>query len=195
MIQLLNDFIIGDFLLKNYVNLTIKESLEVLEWRNHPDIRQWMFSTNIINNKEHLSFIKSLTNNKKNYYWKVLYKKKGVGAINFINFDYNNMHSSWGFFLSPSMLGSGLGLVLEYIFINFAFEKVNLHCLRGEILENNIKTIKLHDYFGFKRDGIIRDYLFDPTTHSGTNLILNSMTKEEWLLKKGDYLKYASKFL
>ena len=40
----------------NFVNLSDEEAQLVLDWRNHPIVRKWMFSSIPITQKEHFTF-------------------------------------------------------------------------------------------------------------------------------------------
>jgi len=42
--------------LLNFIDLELKEKEMILEWRNHPDIRKWMYNQDEIKFEEHLSF-------------------------------------------------------------------------------------------------------------------------------------------
>ena len=57
---------------------------------------------------------------------------------------------------------------------------MNFNCLRGEILDTNFAVTKLHKFFGFKHEGVLRDYLYDPHTKEYVNLIIMSILKKEW---------------
>ena len=46
--------------LLNFIDLELEEKEMILKWRNHPEIRKWMYNQDEIKLEEHLSFIESL---------------------------------------------------------------------------------------------------------------------------------------
>ena len=62
--------------LLNFIDLELKEKEMILEWRNHPDIRKWMYNQDEIKFEEHLNFIDSLKLRKDKLYF--LVKKKMI---------------------------------------------------------------------------------------------------------------------
>ena len=56
-------------LLKFYRFKTRKKKEMILKWRNHPDIRKWMYNQDEIKFEEHLNFIDSLKLRKDKLYF------------------------------------------------------------------------------------------------------------------------------
>jgi len=69
----------------NFTDLTLDEKKMVLSWRNHPDIKQWMYNTNGITIENHLSFIETLKNSKDKQYFIVKKDNEYIGVIDFTN--------------------------------------------------------------------------------------------------------------
>ncbi|MDW8463861.1 MAG: formyltransferase family protein [Geminocystis sp.] len=55
---------LGDVLLKNFINLTQEEKEMVRRWRNHPEVRKWMYTDHEISRGEHEEFIERLKREK-----------------------------------------------------------------------------------------------------------------------------------
>jgi len=125
--------------LKKFQNLSIEEKKEVLNWRNHPDIRKWMLNQEEISLENHLKFIDSL--DEKRIYLKI----DNLGVINFKVFkDYVEL----GLHKNPNKQKVGnklLKAAIEYAFEELKAKKIILY-----VFENNIKAINLYKKFGFK---------------------------------------------
>ena len=51
-----------DIKLINFINLNLEQKKMILEWRNNPDIKIWMYNQDEIKLENHLSFIENLKN-------------------------------------------------------------------------------------------------------------------------------------
>jgi len=102
---------------KNFVNLTLNEKKEVLKWRNHPEIRKWMYNKEEIPLKNHLEFIESLKNDKSRLYFK-------VDNIGIINYKITNNIAEIGLHKNPEK--KGVGKILMQKLIDYGFNELNL---------------------------------------------------------------------
>lgn len=145
-----------DFQNHNIINFTVadnKQILSVLKWRNNPEVRKWMYSENIIELDEHISFIESLKKDKKNFYWIV--DDIGVIYLNKINLAHRNAYL--GIYKNTESKNSAnvLMVCLKYI----AFDLLGLHTLKLEVIENNIKAIHFYEKNNFKIEGRLKEFI------------------------------------
>lgn len=137
--------------MKNFVNLTLNEKKEVLKWRNHPEIRKWMYNKEEIPLKNHLEFIESLKNDKSRLYFK-------VDNIGIINYKITNNIAEIGLHKNPEK--KGVGKILMQKLIDYGFNELNLKKLILYVFENNETAINLYKNFGFietdKKDNLIK---------------------------------------
>ena len=55
-----NTIEVGLYSYKNFVTLNKRQIDSVWEWRNHPDIRKYMYNSDIISYENHLRFLEAL---------------------------------------------------------------------------------------------------------------------------------------
>lgn len=72
-------------------------------------------------------------------------------------------------------------------FINYAFMEMNLNCLYGTVLENNLLSRKLALKCGLKEEGVLRQRLYKNGKYC--NVIANSVIKEEFIPIYKKYLE------
>ncbi len=132
----------------NYIDLNDDELQLILTWRNHPDVRKWMYNTDEITLTEHIEFCKKLklTNNKG--YWLVQMGNESIGTVNINPFYPEKNEGEWGFFLNPKHFKSDAVLMLFYYSIELFFSELKLDQLRGYVLKTNISSLILNDFFG-----------------------------------------------
>ena len=127
-----------DFVL--YQDLSIEHSDKVLSYRNHENVRKWMFNSDKISLKEHLNFINKLKDSSK-VYCAVFRKQKIVACVNFD--DIGNREYFVGHFLNPRLLSSGIGLYFEYVYLKFFFEHIKAKVIKASVKKQNYPMIKI----------------------------------------------------
>ncbi|GAA0236387.1 hypothetical protein GCM10009125_26610 [Castellaniella daejeonensis] len=68
--------------------------------------------------------------------------------------------AEWGFYAAPSAM-KGTGRALGVIALDYVFNTLKLHKLCGEVISNNTRSLRLHEFLGFKREGVLREQHFD----------------------------------
>lgn len=138
--------------LVNFVNLSLNDKKMILEWRNHPDVRKWMFTQDTIELHDHLAFIESLKNRRDSLYFLVKKGNQDIGVIDFTDIDQKNRMTQFGIYTNPNLTRIG-GLLMESI-IDYAFRVLKINTLTAEVFEKNISAVKLYDRYNFKHSGI-----------------------------------------
>ena len=131
----------------------------VLEWRNHPNVRKNMYNQTVITETEHKIWWDKICKN--NTYRYLIYEYRGFpsGVVSFKDINFNHRHSSWAFYASPKA-PRGTGARMEYLALEYAFEKLSLLKLFCEVLSYNTAVISMHKRFGFQQEGrFISQYL------------------------------------
>ncbi|MHB0994701.1 MAG: UDP-4-amino-4,6-dideoxy-N-acetyl-beta-L-altrosamine N-acetyltransferase [Sulfurovum sp.] len=135
-----------DTLLINFTDLSVEEKKMVLEWRNHPDTRKWMYTQDEISLENHLNFIESLKIREDKLYFIVKKDDNYIGVVDFYNFQ--NDSCEFGLYSNPNKLGVGKIMMNEII--NYAFDRLNAKLLIAEVYINNEKAINLYKKFNFQ---------------------------------------------
>lgn len=161
-----------------------KDSLYVLQMRNHAQVAQYMYSSHI-SKQGHTDFIKGLKNNQKSAYW--LLKKRGeilgVASLSRINLTHKNAYI--GIYKNPFLdacaqtkvlakstctelsshssgdsVGISVGAEILATLEHIAFSEFCLHSLHLEVLESNAKAIRFYEKNGYKYGGKLLDFIY-----------------------------------
>ena len=135
-----------DFVL--YQDLSLDDSFTVLSYRNHINVRKWMFNSEEITKENHLIFVENLKTKKKNIYFAVFRKNRIVGCLYYDSLA--KAEYSFGAFLNPSLLSSGIGLYFEYVYLKFFFEYLKAKMITAIVVKDNFSQIKIHRLCNFK---------------------------------------------
>jgi UDP-4-amino-4,6-dideoxy-N-acetyl-beta-L-altrosamine N-acetyltransferase len=128
----------------------------MLSWRNDPAVRENMYTTHEITPKEHLAWWERVSDSESQSYFMYEYNCQPLGIVGFTGIDRTSQNSSWAFYASPQA-PKGTGSRMELLALDYAFNKLRLHKLCCEVLAFNTPVIKLHEKFGFKVEGVLRD--------------------------------------
>lgn len=132
---------------------------QVLAWRNHIDVRQYMYTQHEISLEEHSHWYASAVKDKKRHLLVFELDGKAQGFVQFKQHD-NTMIVDWGFYLAPEA-EKGTGKKLGAAALNYAFHEKHFHKVCGEALGFNEKSIRFHAGLGFQQEGILREQNFD----------------------------------
>lgn len=127
----------------------------MLSWRNAPDVRKNMYTQHEISLNEHISWWNSIQSRADQKYFMCEVENKPCGIVAFNQIDLLNKNSLWAFYASPDA-AKGTGSRMEFLALEYAFCDLNLNKLNCEVLAFNTPVIKMHQKFGFKVEGILR---------------------------------------
>jgi UDP-4-amino-4,6-dideoxy-N-acetyl-beta-L-altrosamine N-acetyltransferase len=134
--------------------MTSADLQTVLAWRNHPDIRRWMFTQHEIELDEHRQWFERASRDKKRRLLIVEELGSPFGYVQFSNVA-SDAVSDWGFYAAPEAM-AGSGSKLGTAALAFAFQNLRLHKVCGQALDVNDASIGFHRKLGFREEGVLR---------------------------------------
>jgi UDP-4-amino-4,6-dideoxy-N-acetyl-beta-L-altrosamine N-acetyltransferase len=139
--------------------MTEEDLQQVLFWRNHPDVRRYMYSQHEISLEEHARWFSRASQDPGRHL--LLFE---IDRIPRGFFQTHQIASGgiaeWGFYAAPDA-PKGAGRALGEAALQYAFETVGLHKLCGQALAHNERSIHFHLSLGFQREGFLRQQHFD----------------------------------
>jgi UDP-4-amino-4,6-dideoxy-N-acetyl-beta-L-altrosamine N-acetyltransferase len=159
------------------IRLMAADDLErVLTWRNHPDIRHYMLTQHEITVDEHLRWFEHARNDPSKRIFIFEHRKRALGLIHFSGVAPGGI-ADWGFYTAPEA-PKGLGRILGTTALDFAFQKLDLHKVCGQVLACNKASIRFHKTLGFSQEGVLRDQHFISDEYH--DLICFGLLSQEW---------------
>ena len=138
----------GKYSFRNFISLSEEEKKMVLEWRNHINIRKWMYSDEPIEIKQHMDFIKSLNQREDCFYWLVSKEEKNIGVFSITKIDYENSNVESGYYLDPYN-EEGDGFLFIHALYQLMFEDLNVVSISGSMLATNKYAVLNALFLGF----------------------------------------------
>ena len=139
----------GEVELCNYINLNLNEKILVLNMRNHPDIKKWMYNQESILQKDHIRFIEDLESKMDKRYFLIKQKGNIVGSINFLKINLSNS-VKFGIYTNPFLKLKNSGGLLESVVSQYAFAELGVRKLKLEVFSDNERAINFYNKCGFK---------------------------------------------
>lgn len=150
----------------------------IRELRNQPNVRKFMYTDHEITLEEHANWIKSLQGNKRQQVFAVVRDGIAVGLVSLNAINEQQKHADWAFYIDEALQGAGIGSVIELKLLDYAFNEAGLDKLNCEVLATNQPVIRLHEKFGFVREGVRRQNVIK--NGERIDVVLLGILKDEW---------------
>ena len=167
---------------KNFTSLNEAEIQLVWEWRNHIEIRKWMYNDNVIPIEKHIQFINGLKDNQTKQYWLVQRRNIAIGVMSVV--DIKEKSGEWGYYIAPEFHEKNMGVELYYYSLDYLFNIMRMERLYGYALTKNIAANSLNDLFEFDKELITKEIC-----GNSYDFYFRNLTKEKFFGKVRNDLK------
>lgn len=127
----------------------------VLSWRNHPEVRRYMFKAGEISWDEHVAWFAAASTNPRKHLLVFELDNQPIGFIN-INESARGGIAEWGFHAAPDA-PKGAGKRMLGQALNYGFARLGLHKITAQVLDTNPRSLALHRQLGFTEEGYLRE--------------------------------------
>jgi UDP-4-amino-4,6-dideoxy-N-acetyl-beta-L-altrosamine N-acetyltransferase len=148
----------------------------VLDWRNHPDVRRFMYTQQLIGMAEHQQWFDRTLQDPRKYLF--IYENDGV-TLGFVQFGVLGAGAvaDWGFYAKPDA-PRGSGRQMGRAALHHAFGALGLHKVCGQALSFNERSIRFHTLLGFRQEATLREQHFDGERYH--DVICFGLLSSEW---------------
>jgi UDP-4-amino-4,6-dideoxy-N-acetyl-beta-L-altrosamine N-acetyltransferase len=161
------------------LNLLTKEDLlKLLSIRNQPAIREKMYSDHLISEFEHFNWAEKICKDKGTCPFSVRLVDILIGYASISKIDTKHKSADWAFYIGPEYQNGGLGAIVEFKVIEYAFTELKIEKLNCEVISSNEKVVKMHEKFGFKIEGVKRKNVIKSNLREDVTCL--GLLKEEW---------------
>lgn len=158
-----------------------QDALEIVRWRNDPQIIKYFFNFTGITVKEHQEWYQQYikNNNRIEFMISITQQNKKIGTIGFSNIDYKNQKAEYGVMIGDKASQSnGYAKEASIGLINYGFKEMNLQKIYLKVLRNNERAIHLYNKLQFKKEGILRKEIFKNGDFQ--DVVMMSILRDEW---------------
>ncbi len=137
-----------------------EDAQRVLTWRNSAELGVHMYNDHAISEAEHARWLRAALHEPDRCYWIMELHGAPVGLANLVRIDRGASACEWAFYVAdPAVRGGGVGSAMACLVLGHVFETLALQTLRSEVLADNVASLRLHERFGFTREGMLSDRL------------------------------------
>ena len=150
----------------------------VLDWRNAPEVRANMYANHKITWEEHRAWFHKMQHDPSMLWYIYMQHNIPFGVVYFTSYQAKRRNAFWGFY-SGANAPRGTGLRMEYAALEHAFSDLGVHKLNCEVIEFNRAVINMHKKYGFKEEGVFRDFHYDGEHYH--DVVRLGMLDSEWI--------------
>ncbi|MCC5792244.1 MAG: UDP-4-amino-4,6-dideoxy-N-acetyl-beta-L-altrosamine N-acetyltransferase [Legionellaceae bacterium] len=131
----------------------------VLQWRNHPFVRNNMLHQHEIAEAEHEQWFSKARLEPDRYL--LIFEDECV-PMGFVNLEFirKNGVVNWGFYKKYDA-AKGIGRAMGLCAINYALHEIGAQKIAGQVLSFNTSSLRYHLALGFQKEGVLRRQFFD----------------------------------
>ena len=151
----------------------------MLEWRNQPDVAQWMFTDHVITPNEHELWFTVMLLDPKVKYWMIEVDQAPQGVVHLASISSVQKRCEWGMYLgAQAARGTGAAEAATFLSLDWAFRQLHMEQVICEVLATNERALRLYERVGFHRDDYLRSHVTKgSTTH---DVVVMSILQTAW---------------
>ena len=159
----------------------------LLDWRTDEKITKFMYTDIEYNLQKQEDWFEKINRDQNGLYRIIEYKQRPIGFISLTSIDWQNKSAYWNFYIGDQRYSMLAGLLGFYVY-NFAFNKLGLNKLLGEVMASNIAVRKLHIRQGAREVGYFSQHILK--NNSWHDVYIFEMLADEWQLTREKYSRY-----
>ena|ERR1035437_5526560 len=173
-----------------FVPLTEQYIEIVREWRNSESVLKYMYTDTIITAEQQIQWFEKISKDESQKNFVIIKNNTPAGLVSFHAIKPQFKTCYWGYYLGNEST-AGLGAKVEYKAITYVFEELKMNKLLCEVIDFNTMVIKLHEKFGFRREGYLRQHIIKNGQFH--DVIALALLKTEWLAIKDSFSKIVNR--
>ncbi|BAO63248.1 UDP-4-amino-4,6-dideoxy-N-acetyl-beta-L-altrosamine N-acetyltransferase [Pseudomonas protegens] len=155
---------------------------QVRALRNQQEVRKYMYTSHEISEQEHANWLSGLQGNRRQEVFVAVDAGQALGVVSLNAINALQKTADWAFYLDAELQGKGLGSLMEFWLLDYAFNQAALDKLNCEVLASNTAVIRLHLKFGFVQEGLRRQNILKDGER--IDVVLLGITRQEWQDKR-----------
>ena len=167
------------------LRLVHENDLETIRhWRMLPEVTRYMYTDPQITREDQQAWFARITQSDRDQAWVIeSVDDEGavtpLGLLSLSDIDRVNRRCSWAYYLGHvATRGTGLAKPLELSICAYVFEQLGMNKLCCEVLASNDRVVALHEKFGARIEGTLRQHIFKNGVY--LDVIRMGLLKSDW---------------
>lgn len=150
----------------------------VRNWRMRPEITKYMYTDPMITIEQQMEWFKKVSNSD-DFYWIVVQDGRPVGLASLTGWDKRNSRIIGGAYIAERNNETfKLAIDLQLNLLNYAFNKLNINKVCGEVISENIGVVRLLEICGCVREGMLREHVLKNGKYY--DIVVLGTIKSDW---------------
>ena len=136
----------------------------MVKWRNDPEVYQYFYEHEPLSLVMQRTWFEKYLTRSDEKFWIVETRDthEAIGTVGLLHLDWRNRKGEWGRLLiyPDQYRHGGYGSEIESLILRYFFDHLNMNRLQGEVFLDNESVWQLHQRFGFRQEGLFRQYIF-----------------------------------
>lgn len=151
----------------------------ILRWRADPDVASEMFSARPPTREEHLAWLATLGEKRREFVILALPERVPVGTIGLSQIDHVHGNGEYGVLLGePAYRGRGYASAASRLLLQMAFAEWGLHRVSLRVRAHNERALRLYESMGFRPEGVLREQARCGTGYE--DVVIMGLLESEW---------------
>lgn len=172
-----------------WIPIQEKHLKQILDWRTSEFVTKYMYTDIEYNLSQQQKWLESIRKDENGRYWLMSYRDTLFGFISITSLDWQHKRAYWNFYIGDSSFSMLAGFIGAYMY-NYAFYKMGLEKLMGEVMAENIAVRNLHLKQGAREVGFYEKHIYK--NDSWHDVYIFEMTKTRWEEKGEKFKKYVA---
>lgn len=164
------------------LRLLREDDLErVMLWRMRPEITRFMYTDPQLTIEDQRRWFQSVSRSERDRVWiiELLDGERAVGLLSLSDIDHAQRRCAWAYYIGDEQVrGAGLAKSLELNVYAHVFETLGMNKLWCEVLSFNDRVVALHEKFGSKVEGVLRQHIFKDGQYH--DVVRMGILRSEW---------------
>jgi UDP-4-amino-4,6-dideoxy-N-acetyl-beta-L-altrosamine N-acetyltransferase len=136
----------------------------LVQWRNDPNVYRHFYEQEPLSLVMQRAWFERMLNSPDERLWAIEARetREAIGTVGLVHIDWRSRKAEWGRFLiyPDEYRHGGYGSEVESLILRYFFDHMNMNRLQCEVFAENEHVIGLHKKFGFRQEGLFRQYVF-----------------------------------
>jgi UDP-4-amino-4,6-dideoxy-N-acetyl-beta-L-altrosamine N-acetyltransferase len=152
-----------------------------MRWRMEPDVTRYMYTDPQLTIQDQQCWFDRISVSDRDRLWIIeLDSGRPVGLLTLSDIDQANRRCAWAYYLGdPDTRGRGLAKTLECNIYDYVFDRLGFHRLWCEVLSSNARVVALHERFGSRVEGVLRQHILKNGVY--LDVVRLAILRPEWL--------------
>lgn len=162
---------------------------QILDWRTSEDVTRFMYTNIEYNLENQKNWLKKIKADENGRYFLMEYRDELIGFISITDINWTYKRGTWNFYIGNMKYAMLAGFLGAYMY-NYAFDKLGLEKLNGEVMDINEGVRKLHVKQGAREVGMLEQHILK--NNMWHDVYMFEMTKQRWQEVGGKFKKYVA---